>query len=283
MQANVMTKTKNIKMKYLSLFTVFTLSIMTLHGQVIPPSSKKVKNNGLSKPPADTSKPRTIITIKDSLEQKELSRIRKENLALKDSVQNLTTLVQNINTLYLKAVFSRLYLEDTLFLKTADIPNIDTFKINRTTVLSNSLLISIASGDTLKSIKEVLDFNSNYIALYRIYADILSQKSDSVKIKSAIQIIDSLPAINSNWVLSKTKSSIKLLLDEYDLRTCDLIEDLNKFKNASDPTANIIQQAFVNLKNDKKYKYSPYFVGIIKKTSSNPLYNPEDDLNCKPR
>ncbi len=278
-----MTKTKNIKMKYLSLFTVFTLSIMTLHGQVIPPSSKKVKNNGLSKPPADTSKPRTIITIKDSLEQKELSRIRKENLALKDSVQNLTTLVQNINTLYLKAVFSRLYLEDTLFLKTADIPNIDTFKINRTTVLSNSLLISIASGDTLKSIKEVLDFNSNYIALYRIYADILSQKSDSVKIKSAIQIIDSLPAINSNWVLSKTKSSIKLLLDEYDLRTCDLIEDLNKFKNASDPTANIIQQAFVNLKNDKKYKYSPYFVGIIKKTSSNPLYNPEDDLNCKPR
>jgi hypothetical protein len=262
------------------LFIILTINILNLNAQdnatikdVSTPSSKISTYN---------SKNNTIIINKDIIGDSELSRIKKENIALKDtirnlkdSIQNLTTLIQKVNTLYLKSVFIKIYMKDTLFLKTANIDDFDTLDLNKTTVLSKSLMLDKNLGDTLKTIKEVLTFNNNYIELFKINANVLSQKYDSINVVQAIAIIDSLKPMNTNWVLSKTKQNYRLLLGEYKIKTCDFKRDLDyeiekiKSKNTSISTNSFLQKY-------PQHKFYPYFTQVLKEVYVKKSYKPED-------
>lgn len=262
------------------LFIILTIKIFNVKAQ--DNSTIKDVSNHSSKISTYNSKNNTEIINKDIIGDGELSRVKKENIALKDtirnlkdSIQNLTTLLQKVNTLYLKSVFIKIYMKDTLFLKTANIDDFDTLDLNKTTVLSKSLMLDKKPDDTLKAFKEVLTFNNNYIELYKIRANALSQKYDSINVVKSIAIIDSLKPMNPNWVLSKTKQNYHFLLDKYKTKTCDFKRDLDyeiektKSKNTSISTTSFLQKY-------PQYKSYPYFMQVLKEVTIKKSYKPED-------
>lgn len=270
----------NMKKISLVLLIVFTINILNIKAQ--SNTTKKEAKPTLPRSNTEASKNETVIVKKDTTVDSELSRIKKENKALKDtirnlkdSIQNLTALIQKVNILYLKSVFIKIYMKDTLFLKTADIDDFDTFNINKTTVLSESLMLNKNLGDTLKTIKEVLVFNNNYIELFKINANVLSQKYDSIKVVKAIAIIDSLKPMKKNWTLTKIKNDIRALLTEYNDKTCkfkfhlDSEIQLNKALNTS-ISSNIF------FRDHPEYKRYPYFIQILKDVTIKKIYKPED-------
>jgi len=254
-------------MRIIILF-ILALSLGQLNAQKHTGNHQKEINNSLIKK----------LVNKDSIYNLQIIKLKMEATSLRDSVKTIQNVLTDINTHFFKSIFVSNYMHDSSYFMSIDLADLDTVDIYKGSTIARSMCIGGFSDDTLRIIKKLLDFNINYIEMYRIKTGILSQKFDSLKVANAIAILDSLPKINQECKLSISKVKLRSLLAEYGIRNCSLKEKLDKLKQAHQSP--IITAQYGKLKSDEKYKYSPYFLSILNKIIGDVANYKPDDLIC---
>jgi hypothetical protein len=211
-----------------------------------------------------------------------IGKLGKDTLKCSSEREELRHLLRISTNRWLKPVFISRYLENNFYQKTSLANPKDDFTeiqkvYNQYDLISNSLRMTAISEDTVRSAQRALDFNENFLNLFKIRRDVLSVKPDSVIIKKALIKLDSLPELEKDSKLQEDKDLIQALILNYKKRSCELKRDLAGFLRADQTAA---QKAYNDFKKDPRYSPYPYLIGVIEEIQKDINLYTDDDLPC---
>jgi hypothetical protein len=209
-------------------------------------------------------------------------KLGKDTLECSSEREELRQLLRLSTNRWLKPVFTSRYLENDYFQETSLAKPEDDFAeiqkvFGQYNLISNSLRMTAISEDTVRLAERALDFNENYINLFKIRGDVLSVKPDSSIIKKALVRLDSLPELGKNSKLQEDKNLIHALILNYKIRSCELKRDLAGLLNADQTVA---QKRYNDFKIDPRYSKYPYLIRIIEEIQKDINLYTDDDLPC---
>jgi hypothetical protein len=222
-----------------------------------------------------------ISKLKSDLENKNQSNnsLVIKNKSLQDSINRSLLVINDINTIWLKGMFVKKFIDNSDYFTTTNLSNEDDRYKNRNfDLLSKSLILSKVTGDTLKICSQVLNFNKAYIMLYEIRENVLNQKYDSLKVDKAIKQINSIKDLDPTWQLSKTKQLYFDLLSNYRSNVQDLILELEKRKRNPEQKSDYNIKEYNKLENNPKYNRYPYLLKVIREMKNDVNSYTDDDL-----
>ena len=201
------------------------------------------------------------------------TKIECPQLAEVDSIKNV---IRAVDSVFLMELFINKYINNKNYFNDTDLDTTDKSEKFRN---SNTLINAIKFTD-LDSIKKVCErvenFNKNYVTLFKVRADALNQRYDSIKVINNINIINKLPVLDSESSLFKRKEHIIKLLNTYKANSDSLLGELKKYIPKKDQKA--IGISYLKLEKDDKYKDYPYLISIIEKTRKKASDFKEEDL-----
>lgn len=225
------------------------------------------------------SKDKEIKSLKEKLESEKTAKekvIPKQNNAGNLEIAALKKSIKETNAVFLKEIFDNKYVNKPYLIDTDLVPEDIISRIENSNILIRSILLDDTNREVFDVGNKALVFNSNYLKLFEIRKNVLSQKYDAVKVEEAIKEIEKLPALEANSKLENTKIKISNMLKNYLDNTCLLKKTLEAYKKA-DQSA-IIKQKYTALEKDERYKDYPYLIETILKIKNNVNNYTNDDL-----
>jgi hypothetical protein len=222
-----------------------------------------------------------IQKLKIELAEKEqlIKTFTPKNITLQDSLNYSLAIIKEINTIWLKGMFVKKFIDNSDYFTTTNLSNEDDRYKNRNfDLLAKSLILSKVTGDTLKISNQVLSFNKAYIMLYEIRENVLNQKYDSLKVDKAIKQINSIKDLDPTWQLSKTKQLYFDLLSNYRSNVQDLILELEKRKRNPEQKSDYSIKEYNKLEANPKFNRYPYLLKVIREMKNDVNSYTEDDL-----
>lgn len=225
------------------------------------------------------SKDKEIKSLKEKLESEKTAKekvIPKQNNAGNLEIAALKKSIKETNAVFLKEIFDNKYVNKPYLIDTDLVPEDIITRIENSNVLIRSILLDDTNREVFDVGNKALAFNSNYLKLFEIRKNVLSQKYDAVKVEEALKEIEKLPALEANSKLENTKIKISNMLKNYLDNTCLLKKTLEAYKKA-DQSA-IIKQKYTALEKDERYKDYPYLIETIRNIKNNVNNYTNDDL-----
>ena len=225
------------------------------------------------------SKDKEIKSLKEKLESEKTAKekvIPKQNNAGNLEIAALKKSIKETNAVFLKEIFDNKYVNKPYLIDTDLVPEDIITRIENSNVLIRSILLDDTNREVFDVGNKALAFNSNYLKLFEIRKNVLSQKYDAVKVEEALKEIEKLPALEANSKLENTKIKISNMLKNYLDNTCLLKKTLEAYKKA-DQSA-IIKQKYTALEKDERYKDYMYLIETIRKIKNNVNNYTNDDL-----
>lgn len=196
-----------------------------------------------------------------------------------DSVVNdLKELIKKINSVFLREIFDEKYIKNENYFKETDLATDDnTQKFKNSDVIIKSIMADEENLSVKEKCSYAIEFNKTYVKLFEIRKNVLFVKYDSIKVNEAINDIKNLSPLDENSKLEATKKRIRIHLENYLERTCELKIILEQLKKNPDQTA-VFKQQYTKLENKEDYKDYPYLIQIIRKIKNNRNDYSKDDL-----
>jgi hypothetical protein len=229
-------------------------------------------------------KDKEIITLKAQVaENAEHAEKTKKDLSQNSSatgkeVTELKATITATNAAFLRKLFDDEY-TNTPYFKVTDLEkpeNDNTAKIKNRNALAKSIKVGETNSDVLETCAKVLDFNENYLALFRIRKEVLNEKYNAEEVTKAIKEIEGLPALETDSKLDITKKRMLNFLKNYPENTCTLKRTLEAYRKGDQSPA--MQKKYTELEKNDLYKDYPYLVKIIQKVKKNRNDYSADDL-----
>ncbi|MEN9303373.1 MAG: hypothetical protein RL264_1802 [Bacteroidota bacterium] len=222
-----------------------------------------------------------ISKLKNEIKNKEqiINFFTSKNNALKDSLNYSLSVINEINTIWLKDMFVKKFMDNSDYFTTKDLAKEDDRYKNRNyDLLAKSLIINKVTKDTLIICNQLLNFNKAYLTLYEIRENVLNQKYDSLKVDKAIKQINSIKDLDPTWQLSKTKQLYFDLLSNYRSNVQDLILELEKRKRNPEQKSDYSIKEYNKLESNPKFNRYPYLLKVIREMKNDVNSYTEDDL-----
>jgi hypothetical protein len=222
-----------------------------------------------------------ISKLKNEIKKKEqlISIFTSKNNVLQDSLNYSLSVIKEINTIWLKDMFVKKFMDNPDYLTTKDLAKEDDRYKNRNyDLLAKSLIINKVTKDTLIICNQLLNFNKAYLTLYEIRENVLNQKYDSLEVDNAIKQINSIKDLDPIWQLSKTKQLYFDLLSNYRSNLEDLKIELEKRKRNPEQKSDYSIKEYNKLENNPKYNRYPYLLKVIREMKNDVNSYTDDDL-----
>ena len=198
--------------------------------------------------------------IKEVMVKSSADSFKNMELALR-KIQELKQVIKDNNNVSLRAVFENKYTAK-YFLETDLEMEDKTEKFLNSNTLINSIKVD-ADPQTLNLSTKALAFNKNYLELLQIRQTVLNVKFDDKKVKAALMVIDSLPELDPNSNLFKTRAKIANLLKNYKDNTCALKKLLDILKPKIDQKS--LNPTYLKYEKDLRFGNYQYLISIISK------------------
>lgn len=198
------------------------------------------------------------------LKSSKTNNLRKDEI-LEQEVSQLKQVIKQNNEVFLIEVFKEKYTQK-YFQETKLEAEDKTEKIRNSDILIKSVSVG-ADRETLDLSSKAFDFNKNYIALYEIQKTVLNVKFDEKKVQESINTIATLPFLDSNSVLNRTKIHLTELLKNYRDNTCLLKAELDKLKKGIDQKALI--PSYLKYEKMPRFNEYKYLLSVIVEMKKN--------------
>jgi hypothetical protein len=189
-------------------------------------------------------------------------------------ILELKQVIKDNNDVSLRAVFENKY--TAKYFQETDLEVEDkTVKFRNSNTLINSVKVD-ADQQTLNLSTKALAFNKNYLALFQMRQSVLNVKYDDKKVKDALMLIDSLPQLDTNSNLYKTKVKMANLLKNYKDNTCALKKLLDILKPRKDQKA--LNPTYLKYEKESRFENYQYLITIISKMKKDVKSYTSDEL-----
>jgi hypothetical protein len=204
------------------------------------------------------------------------NKIIEKKITIRDEVFEMKKVINDNNRAFLMELFSDTYLKNKSYFKETDLGSVsDLGEIKQLIVLISS--IKYEESDSIKALcNKIIDFNNNYLTLFDCKEKVLSKKYDSLTVSDNLKKIQSLPALDSDFKLNKTKLYMLDLLKNYKENSALLKVSLDRLKKKIDQPA--LKPSYLKYEKDPKFKDYPYLVSVIVAMKDSVISYTDDDL-----
>lgn len=198
-----------------------------------------------------------------------ISCFAQEKASSKSLTDYKNTLIA-VNNVFLKTLFIDNYMDNKNYFMETDLSNEDlTGNFKKANLLLKSMQLSV-TGDSLAICAKGLDFNDNYLTLYRIkQGNTLKEKYHKEKVNQAVNEIEQLPALETGSKLSRTKVELADAIRNYAIKTTALKTEIDSWKKHDQDNPKV-KAAYLNL--EKQHKSYPYLIRIIRESKNSNNY-----------
>jgi hypothetical protein len=218
-----------------------------------------------------------------SLKTENLKSLEKVEL-VKSEKEEIERLLKETTNHWLKQVFIDKYIKNDKYFLDSNIPEIDVDRealkrnFEQYDIILKSVLASNPSKDHELVANRALEFNKNYLALFRIKSEVLTQRYSEALVEKTLKEIDSLPVLKVGK-LQETKIEIIGLLKNYKRRNCELKQELDNFSKVPDQEAS--KPKYKEFEKDVRFKDYPYLIKILQDIQKNVNLYTKDSLPCE--
>lgn len=258
---------------------MLTLSLLLLSFSVLSQSKDELNIELQNSKKIIVNLEKEVKALKKKSERLETAQINSDSE--NEELKGLLTVTTNR---WLKPVFIDKYMKTGYFENTELANSEEDFDeiikiFHQYDLIIRSVKVTANSEDTIRLAQKALNFNENYLRLFEIRRDVLAEKFTKENVELALVKMESLPALEKNSNLQKTKEDFRALLLNYEDSTCSLKENLFHLIQA-DQTTVTTKKMYNDFLTQKKYASYPYLVGVINKLQKNVIMYTPEDLSC---